>query len=618
MWDLLFNGKNVGTVFPMRFPRPRSIFAARTALVTMVASIALVAATLPAATASDTNLASGGNPPGGWVVDPAAYQQVFGNFGEGAPQGTVIADSGFRPYPHGFPVPNWGSAESFIENTLVFGGGTRVTLEQLEKNKATGPAPLNALALRRTLGDGVCRDKKSIDPKTGECDLILGAELLAQMIQTQGLGGHCFGIAAAAAALYNGQLPANQVGASGLGINALNPMLNPATQTITRLFGTQYLDPDVLPDAIAGQSPTQLVRTLIQTLPSGTVPFVLTVAGDVGGHGITPYAVLDRGNGLYDIAVYDNNFPLRALAVTVDTTTDSFVYTSAVNPGSPSYTWSTANESTIALVEIDDLLAQQPCPICRGKDQGTLLAFSSLSALNAEAVGISLLDLEGQPLAPSLYRVVSTLNPPTEETLNIPLIFVDPAVEFVVVIQAGQLSGSQSFEVYALSNGASQYLLLDDVRSNSTSVFAVGGDKSFFQSTKASSPRVQQLYDGPASSFDVNGHPLALPKEVTANQSWNRAKKQVRYNSSATRALAWNVQVTDTRASGDLDWVGLNVLVPVDGEILVDYSGASATKAPLAWVIAKDKSRTPINMQLVTPALIKQYGDALYAVQGPS
>lgn len=618
MWDLLFNGNNVGTVFPMRFPRPRSIFAARTALVTVVASIALVAASLPAATASDTNLASGGNPPGGWVVDPAAYQQAFGNFGEGAPQGTVIADSGFRPYPHGFPVPNWGSAESFIENTLVFGGGTRVTLEQLEKNKATGPAPLNALALRRTLGDGVCRDKKSIDPKTGECDLILGAELLAQMIQTQGLGGHCFGIAAAAAALYNGQLPANQVGASGLGINALNPMLNPATQTITRLFGTQYLNPDVLPDAIAGQSPTQLVRTLIQTLPSGTVPFVLTVAGGVGGHGITPYAVLDRGNGLYDIAVYDNNFPLRALAVTVDTTTDSFVYTSAVNPGSPSYTWSTANQSTISLVEIDDLLAQQPCPICRGKDQGTLLAFSSLSALNAEAVGISLLDLEGQPLAPSLYRVVSTLNPPTEETLNIPLIFVDPAVEFVVVIQAGQLSGSQSFEVYALSNGASQYLLLDDVRSNSTSVFAVGGDKSFFQSTKASSPRVQQLYDGPASSFDVNGHPLALPKEVTANQSWNRAKKQVRYNSSATRALAWNVQVTDTRASGELDWVGLNVLVPVDGEILVDYSGASATKAPLAWVIAKDKSRTPINMQLVTPALIKQYGDALYAVQGPS
>jgi hypothetical protein len=269
----------------------------------MVAVVALVAAGLPAAHASDNNLAFGGNPPGGWVVDPDIYQQLFGNFDEGVPQGTVIADSGFRPYPHGFPVPNWGSNESFAENAMVYGGATRVTLEQLQKGQAAGPAPLNALALRRTLGDGVCRNAKSIDPKTGDCDLILGAELLAQMVETNALGGHCFGIAAAAAALYNGQLPANQVGASGFGLNALNPMGNPATQTITRLFATQYLDPDVLDNAVAGQSPTQLVRTLIQTLPSGTVPFVLTVYGGVGGHGITPYAVLDRGNGLYDIAV---------------------------------------------------------------------------------------------------------------------------------------------------------------------------------------------------------------------------------------------------------------------------------------------------------------------------
>lgn len=601
----------------MRFSRPRSIFATRTALVTVVASIAMVAATLPAANANDVNLASGGNPPGGWVVDPEAYQQVFGNFGEGAPQGTVIADSGFRPYPHGFPVPNWGSAESFIENTVVFGGGTRATLEQLQADKATGPAPLNALALRRTLGDGVCRDAKSIDPKTGDCDLILGAELLAQMIQTQGLGGHCFGIAAAAAALYNGQLPANQVGASGLGINALNPMLNPATQTITRLFGTQYLAPNMLDDLKAGQSPTQLVQTLIQTLPSGTVPFVLTVFGGVGGHGITPYAVLDRGNGLYDIAVYDNNFPLRALAVTVDTTTDSFVYTSAVNPGSPSYTWSTANQSTIDLVKVDDLLAQQPCPVCRGKDQGTMLAFSSVSKANAEAINILMLDLEGQPLAPNLYRIVSTLNPPTQEALNIPLIFVNPGVDFIVGTQVGQLSGPQAFEVYALSNGASQYLLLDEIRSNSLSLFAVGGDKSFFQSDRAASPRIQQLYDGPITSYDVNGHPLALPKEVQANQDWNRSKKQVRYSSTATRALAWNVQVSGVRAAGQAGWVGINVSVPAGGEILVDYSGASATKAPLAWVIDKDKNRTPITMQLVTPELVEQYREEIYVVQGP-
>lgn len=590
----------------------RSVFA------TVVASFALIGAALPASGAPETNLASGGNPPGGWLIDPSVYQDVFGNPGVGAPQGTVVADSGFRPYPHGFPLPNWGTAESFAQNAVVYGIPTRVTLEQLEEGQFSAQAPLNSLALRRTLGDGVCRDAKTIDPRTGHCDLILGAELLAQMIQTAGLGGHCFGLAAAAAGLYNGQLPANQVGASGLGINAFNTMGTRATQTITRLFGVQYLDPDLLPTAKAGQSPTQLVQTLIETLPSGTVPFILTVFGEIGGHGITPYAVLDRGNGLYDIAVYDNNFPFRALAVTVDTNTDSFVYTSATDPNSPSYTWSTATGSTIALVDVDDVLAQQPCPVCRGKDQGTMLAFSSWSTVNSEAIAIGLLDLEGQPLAEDLYRALSPLNPPTEAQQSAPLIVVDPGVEFMVAIQAGQLAEPQPMEVYALSNGASQYLLLEDLPANGTTLFGVGENSALFQSSKASSPRIQQLYDGRTTSYDVNGHPLALPKEVSVNQDWNRSTKQVRYSSSATRALTWNVQVTGVRDSGEAGWVALGVSVPAGATILVDYSRASATTSPLAWIVAKGGGRTPVTMQPVTENLIEQYRDEIYVTQGPS
>jgi hypothetical protein len=58
--------------------------------------------------------------------------------------------------------------------------------------------------------------------------------------------------------------------------------------------------------------------------------------------------------------------------------------------------------------------------------------------------------------------------------------------------------------------------------------------------------------------------------------------------------------------------------VPAAAEILVDYSRASATTAPLAWVVAKDKTRTPMRMQRVTDSLLDQYRDQLYAVQGPS
>jgi len=73
------------------------------------------------ASAGDTDLMSGGNPPGGWTVAPEVYYEMFGSLGTNSPQGTVVSDSGFRPYPHGFPIPNWGDRESFIESQLIYG-----------------------------------------------------------------------------------------------------------------------------------------------------------------------------------------------------------------------------------------------------------------------------------------------------------------------------------------------------------------------------------------------------------------------------------------------------------------------------------------------------------------
>ena len=169
-----------------------------------------------------------------------------------------------------------------------------------------------------------------------------------------------------------------------------------------------------------------------------------------------------------------------------------------------------------------------------------------------------------------------------------------------------------------MSNAASEYLLLDELPSDATTVFGVRKDSAVFQSSKVSSPRIQQLYDCRTTSYDVNGHPLVLPEGVIARQEWNRSTGQVRYSTTAKRALDWNVQVTGIRNSGEAGWVAIGVSVPAGGEILVDYSRASATTAPMAWVIAKDKTRTPLTMQKVTPALLEQYRDEVYVTQGPS
>jgi hypothetical protein len=343
---------------------------------------------------------------------------------------------------------------------------------------------------------------------------------------------------------------------------------------------------------------------------------MLSLEGE-GGHAITPYAVTDRGNGIYDIAVYDNNFPFQALAVTIDTVNETFVYTSATDPNSPSYTWSTENNSVIALIPVSELVGIQDCPVCRGKDQGTLVAFSAIKAENADEFVVRLVDANQEPLDSSLYRAIAPLNPENTKYANIPLIEVAPGVEFGVTFLTGDLKAPQPIEIYAISNGASEYLLLEDVPANNGLIFGVGGSEALYVSNKPTSPRIQQLYDGRTESVDVNGHPLVLPGNVFVTQEWNRAKERVRYSSTAKRALRWNVQVSGIGAI-EASWVGLNVPVPAGASIQVDYANATKDRSPQAWVVSKDGTRTAITMQPVTQSLIDKSRDQIYVSQGPS
>jgi hypothetical protein len=585
----------------------------------LTASLLALGISFNSASASDADLISGGNPPGGWTIAPEVYYEMFGPLGTDSPQGTLVSDSGFRPYPHGFPIPNWGSNDSFIESQLIYGTPSRLSLQGFQSGNGRPPSSLNSLSLRRTFGDGVCRDAKAINPKTGSCELIFGAELLADMIETSAEGGHCFGMAVAAAALYNGQLPGNQVGASGLGINAANQMGQPAVQSITRLYGTQLFNTAIKSAFKADETPLEIVETLIADLQGGTVPYVLSLIGDDGGHAVTPFAVLTRGNGLFDIAVYDNNFPMRARAVTVDTTAETFTYRSSLNPNTPGIEWSTQKNSILGLVPVDFALDTQQCPVCIGPDQGTLVAFTSINDDNADEITLRLIDADGQPLDQSLYIVNNPLNPPGADQVSQPIITVAPGVDFGVVVIVGKLASAQPMEIYAISNGQSQYTLIDELISNSTNVFGVGKDgMTVFESSKVSSPRILQLSDQPKTSFDVNGHPKLLPAGVTAFQEWNYKKDRVEYRSTAKKPLSWNIQIGGLDRNGSSDFVGLNVKVPAGGKIVVDYSNVFTASPPRAWVQTGSGQRTNVILEAVTEQLIDTYRDQLYAPVGPN
>lgn len=562
------------------------------------------------------DLGGGMRPPAGWPSSTEEYLGLFGPAGELAPRGTVVADSGFRPYPNGFGFQNWGA--NLNDNALLFGIPSRLAYADFAKADIT-EAPLNALALRRTFGDGVCISTSSIDPKTGSCRLRSSARVLANLVQGQAAGGHCFGMAAATAALYNGQLPPNQLG-GGL-VPAMAPLNGPAQQTITRLFATQFLG-GVSPDLFERwSSPTLVVEQLIRDLGSGTTPYVLLLLGEIGGHGIVPYAVLDRGEGLFDIAVYDNNYPNQARAVQVDTVAGTFTYNGATNPQATNFTWTGNNQDGgfLGLTPVNDILAQQACPICPGPESGALIAFSAIKKENADGFNAALLSPDGQPLPPSAYRVLPQPNPPNTTTANLPMLIIKPGIPFILDVDTTGMKSEQNLEVYAMAQGTTRYALLEAVKPGTVERFAYDPKTRdvALLSNKRGTPRLLISAEDPNFSHVVNAHLLRAAPLTAVEQEWDKKGKRVVYRASAKQPTRWNVQVEREGARSGAGFVAINQVVPRNASIVVDY-GKWTPSGPEVWIDrGSDGSLDArITMQLITPALIKRYEASLYREQG--
>jgi hypothetical protein len=568
-------------------------------------------------TASATpDLDGGMRPPAGWPSSTEEYLGLFGPAGELAPRGTVVADSGFRPYPNGFGFQNWGA--NLNDNALLFGIPSRLAFADYAKADIA-EAPLNALALRRTFGDGVCISTSSIDPKTGSCRLRSSARVLANLVQGQAAGGHCFGMAAATAALYNGQLPPNQLG-GGL-VPAMAPLNGPAQQTITRLFATQYFG-GVMPDLFERwSSPTLVVEQLIRDLSSGTTPYVLVLLGEIGGHGIVPYAVLDRGEGIFDIAVYDNNYPNQARAVQVDTVAGTFSYNGATNPQATNFTWTGNNQDGgfLGLTPVNDILAQQACPICPGPESGALIAFSAIKKENADGFNAALLTPDGQPLPESDYQVLPQSNPPNTKTANLPMLIIKPGIPFILDVDTTGMKSEQNLEVYAMAQGTTRYALLEAVKPGTVERFAYDPKTRdvALLSNKRGTPRLLISAEDPNFSHVVNAHLLRAAPLTAVEQQWDKQGKRVIYRASAKQPTRWNVQVEREGARSGAGFVAINQVVPRNASIVVDY-GKWTPSGPEVWIDrGSDGSLDErITMQLITPALIKRYEASLYREQG--
>ena len=338
------------------------------------------------------------------------YNLFFGPTPQGwSPEGTVTADSGFRAYPNGFPYANYGG---FMPGIAKYFGTPNVPM-----------VGLDSVDMRSLYGDGVCTSTKDLKPG-GPCTLTPVAQYWAEVILDSAQGGVCYGMAATAGAIYNGEVAPSVVSASTL---TFQSRLTEATQhTVLRNYAAQY----TLNDAPLMQiTPADVIEALQAGLVDNKAPYVLVLRGiepdgRPGGHAINPYAVHDRGDGLYDIAVYDNNYPTRERAVHVDTVANTWEYFVMTSPtGPPTVFTGDAQTKTLGLVSTADILAPQSCPFCIGRAVD-LVTFSALPG-SAGSLEWGLRALDGSALPGDRYEILPPLNP------SGPNMTSQPAVEVI-------------------------------------------------------------------------------------------------------------------------------------------------------------------------------------------
>lgn len=344
-------------------------------------------------------------PPG---ADPAVWRNYVDGYREEpdwSPRGTIVADSGFRAHPDGFSFFNSGVPDVF--NNAMFG------------TALSGPKNLDAQQMRSLMGRKVCAEKTA----TGPCTLTLAAKQWMDSANESMAGGHCFGFASVAAELFGKTLTPGQFqpGATRTYDLALRP---PISRTIARNMAAQYAM-DVMQYKL---SPRQTVNLLKRTLTPGSVPYTLFIFWRGGGHAITPYAVFDRGEGQYDIGVYDNNYPDADRAIRVDTKANTYEYMVMTNPnGSPDI----ASE-VIGLVPTSVIAAQQKCPFCPGANETTV----QLKPVKSQVpIKTRLTDLDGKKIKGAV------VNKPTNpwqpgQRWEFPTYVVPKKQDFIVTIDA--------------------------------------------------------------------------------------------------------------------------------------------------------------------------------------
>ena len=280
--------------------------------------------------------------------------------------GEVVYDLGFNPVDNGFSFSNYG-----------------------DDIPATN---LTADEVRRMFGNQVCA---RLDGDT--CTLTPPAKQWMEQINGAMAGGHCEGMAVLSLMMYTDQVsPSNFGGSTASELDINDEALQ---REIAYWWATQAVAPTNT--SIIKGTPVEILEIVQQMDANGeTYTIGIYKEDGSGGHAITPIGVEDKGNGLYAILVYDNNYPGETRELYVDTRDNSWLYEASINPQVQSELYTgNADTQTLDLTPTSARLNTQQCPFCNGSGVSSFIGGKLTSpSLQGSQINQIFLDGEGHIL----------------------------------------------------------------------------------------------------------------------------------------------------------------------------------------------------------------------------
>jgi hypothetical protein len=444
---------------------------------------------------------------------------------------TYLADNGFRPGKNGFPWPN-GDRDDATGQGKEYPGSSKGHLDV----------------------DGMQRlfTSAKVCASQNPCVLTPGAEQFMDRVNRSMNGGQCEGLAVFTLSLYKGlDKPASfSAGAESASALQRDQVRGP----VGYYFSYQFLEPfrSYLFGSMERGSPAGTLDTVIAALKSEDPVSLEFFQPGVGGHAVVPYAVEDRGNNVYWIRIWDNNYPNVSRYIEIDKTANTWSYAGAsINPGETAGRWGgSAASNTIVATLLSKRMFDAECPFCQGIGSRMIMVDGGralISDPDGRRIGMVGGSWVNEIPGAQMYHLFAYV-PGQKEPEPV---YVLPAGSDLKVAVEGADSGGAGLAVF----GSGTTFSMDDVagagQRDSFGLAADGASFTYEPAQAGRKPHAVISVDGGDNDYklDMSDFDMASGKGLTF--SLDTDNLQLKVQEDGEQVDDFNIEITKTDSKGE-------------------------------------------------------------------